>query len=185
VNDGVILESEWDDALRYECFLNSRSPEQLAPVERRATLDRLIDQLLLSQQMDATGFTHATAEEVSERVREIRRETSGAGTEAGWKAALARYGLTAEVVAERAARQLDLERYVDQRFRASVYVDAESVQDYYRARLVPELQRKNSPVPPLQEVRGRIERILAEEKVNELLSSWLKTLRTQSRIEVK
>ncbi len=185
VNDGVILESEWDDALRYEAFFNGRPLEQLHPVERRATLDRLIDQLLLAQQMEATGFTHASAEEVNERIRQIRKEISGGATDAGWKAALARYGLTAEVVAERVARQVDLERYVDQRFRSSVYVDAESVQNYYRNRLVPELERKRSPVPALEEVRGRIERILAEERVNELLSAWLKTLRTQSRIEVK
>lgn len=185
VNDGVILESEWDDAIRFECFLNRKSPEQLTAVERRATLERLIDQLLLAQQMEATGFTHSTADEVNERIRQIRHEIPAGATEAGWKAALARYGLTAEVVADRVAMQLDLERYVDQRFRPSVYVDAESVQNYYRSRLVPELERTRSPIPAFEEVRGRIESILAEERVNELLSAWLKTLRTQSQIEVK
>jgi hypothetical protein len=135
--------------------------------------------------MEATGFTHATADEVNERMRQIHQQIPGGATEAGWKAALARYGLTAEVVADRVARQLDLERYVDQRFRPSVYVDAESVQNYYRSRLVPELERNRSPIPSFEEVRGSIERILAEERVNELLSAWLKTLRTQSQIEVK
>ena len=109
----------------------------------------------------------------------------GAGTEAGWKSALARYGLTSNVLAERVARQIDLERYVDQRFRPSVYVDAESIENYYRSKLVPELERSQSAVPPLAEVRGRIERVLAEERVNELLAGWLKTLRAQSRIEAK
>ncbi|MGH9601512.1 MAG: SurA N-terminal domain-containing protein [Terriglobales bacterium] len=185
VNDGVVLESEWDDALRYECFLNGRPLEQLTPTDRRATLDRLIDQLLLAQQMETTGFAHATPDEVSARIREISKDISGAATEAGWKALLARYGLTAAVLADRVARQIDLERYVDQRFRPSIYVDADSIQNYYRDRMVPELQQKRSPVPPLEEVRARIERVLAEERVNELLTAWLKTLRAQSRIEVK
>ena len=101
------------------------------------------------------------------------------------KAALARYGLVSSVLAERVTRQIDIEHYVDQRFNPSVYVDAESIENYYRTRLVPELQRSRSAVPPLAEVRARIERVLAEERVNELLSGWLKTLRVQSRIEVK
>ena len=83
VNDGVILESEWDDALRYECFLNRKSPEQLTAVERRATLERLIDQLLLAQQMEATGFTHASTDEVNERIHQIRQEIPAGATEAG------------------------------------------------------------------------------------------------------
>jgi len=185
VNDGVILESEWDDALRYESFLNGRSLEQLTPADRRATLERLIDQLLLAQQMETNALARATPDAVATRVREIRKEMPGAGTDAGWKSLLARFGLTAEVLAERVAQQMDLERYVDLRFRPSVYVDAESIQDYYRSRLVPELQRKRSPVPPLEDVRARIERVLTEERVNELLTAWLKTLRGQSRVEVK
>ncbi|MGH9557109.1 MAG: SurA N-terminal domain-containing protein [Terriglobales bacterium] len=185
VNDGVILESEWDDALRYECFLNGRPLDQLTPAGRRAALDRLIDQLLLAQQMETTGFAHATPDEVSARIREIRKDMPGAATEVGWKSLLARYGLTADVLADRVSRQIDLERYVDQRFRPSVYVDAESIQAYYRSRLVPELQSKRSLVPPLEQVRVRIERVLTEERVNELLTAWLKTLRAQSRIEVK
>ncbi len=185
VNGSAILESEWDDALRYECFLNQRSLQDLPSVERRATLERLIDQLLLAQQRETAAFPRATPEEVAERVREIRRGTPGAATEAGWKAALARYGLTSGVLAERSARQLELERYVDLRFRPSVFVDAESIESYYRTRLAPELARQQRPLPPLAEVRARIERVLAEERVNQLLASWLKTLRAQSRIEVK
>jgi hypothetical protein len=185
VNDGVILASEWDDALRYECLLNGRPPEQLSPAERRATLERLIDQLLLAQQMEATGFTPPTPDDVSARIRELRKDMPEAATEAAWKKLLARYGLTVDAFAERVRRQLDLERFVDQRFRPSIFVEAESIQEYYRKRLVPELQRQRSPVPPLEEVRGRIEHILTEEKVNEALAAWLKSLREQSRIEVK
>lgn len=185
VNEEAILQSEWDDALRYECFLNQRPVEQVTAAERRATLDRLIDQLMLAQQMKTAGVAPATQDEVAERVREIRRETPGASAEPGWKVALARYGLVPSVLAERVARQIDMERYVDQRFRPSVYVDAESIETYYRTRLVPELQRSRSAVPPLPEVRGRIERVLTEERVTELLNGWLKTLRAQSRIEVK
>jgi hypothetical protein len=185
VNEDAVLQSEWDDALHYESFLNQRPVEQVTAAERRATLERLVDQLLLAQQMKTAGVAPATPDEVAERIREIRRGTPGASVEAGWKAALARYGLAASVLAERVARQIDIERYVDQRFSPSVFVDAESIENYYRTRLVPELQRSRSAVPPLAEVRGRIERVLAEERVNDLLSGWLKTLRAQGRIEVK
>ncbi|MGH9651101.1 MAG: hypothetical protein ACRD3I_11605 [Terriglobales bacterium] len=107
----------------------------------------------------------------------------GAQTEEGWQAAYLRYGLTAPVLQERVARQLDLERYIDQRFRPTVFVDASSVELYYREKLLPQLQRAGPP-PPLAEVRARIERILSEERLNELLASWMKTLREQAEIEV-
>ena len=44
VNGHAILQSDWEDALHYEAFIAGHSSEQLTPTERKAALDRLIDQ---------------------------------------------------------------------------------------------------------------------------------------------
>src|SRR5262249_57830353 len=52
VVDGYpILATEWDDAVRYECFLNRCAPNGLTVADRKATLQRMIDQRLIEQEM--------------------------------------------------------------------------------------------------------------------------------------
>ncbi|HXE90987.1 MAG TPA: SurA N-terminal domain-containing protein [Terriglobales bacterium] len=185
VDSRIIAESEWEEAVRVECLLEGRPVEQIGAADRQATLQRLIDQALLQQQMENTGFEPATSEDVAERLRNVRERLPQGQDDAAWHALLARYGLTEDTLRQRLALQLDLERYIDQRFRSTVYVEPAAVEAYYRDQLAPQLQAKNAPVPSLAEVRERIERLLTEQRVNELVASWLKALRTQTEIQVR
>jgi hypothetical protein len=45
------------------------------------------------------------------------------------------------------------------------------------------MKKQSLNPPPLNEVQDKIEAILREERVNALISDWLKTLRNQSRIQ--
>src|SRR6202521_3181753 len=94
VNRQIILQSEWQDAVRYETFVGGRSLEQVQASDRKAALDHLIDQELLREQMRSSGFPHASSQEVEKRVQDIRKQYAGAESEAGWQATLGRYGLT-------------------------------------------------------------------------------------------
>src|SRR3984893_5333924 len=60
VNGHIILQSDWDDALCYEALLTNRTLTQITDEDRRAVLDRLIDQELLREQMKSADFIHAT-----------------------------------------------------------------------------------------------------------------------------
>ena len=51
VNGHIILQSDWDEALCYEALLSGRTLGQFSEEDRRAVLDRLIDQELLGEQM--------------------------------------------------------------------------------------------------------------------------------------
>jgi hypothetical protein len=66
VNGHIILQSDWDDALRYQAFEDGRTLEQLPPAEHKAALDRLIDQELLREQMHSSDFQHASDQEVAD-----------------------------------------------------------------------------------------------------------------------
>ena len=94
VNGHIILQSDWADALRYEAFVDNRSLDQFPLTERKAALDRLIDQELLQEQMRASDFRHATEEEVRKRIAEIRSRYPGSDGDQGWRAVLDRFGFT-------------------------------------------------------------------------------------------
>ena len=68
VNRQIILQSEWQDAVRYEAFVNGRSLDLVQADDRKAALDHLIDQELLREQMRSSGFPHASSEEVEKRI---------------------------------------------------------------------------------------------------------------------
>src|SRR5579864_3651562 len=72
VNNHIILQSEWQDAIRYEAFVAGRGLGQMQAGDGKAALDRLIDQELLREQMRSSDFPHADSEEVEKRIQGIR-----------------------------------------------------------------------------------------------------------------
>src|SRR5208283_5638433 len=94
VNGRLILQSDWDEALCYEALLSNRSLAQFTDDDRRAVLDRLIDQELLREQMKSADFLHATDAEATARVADARRQYHQAASSESWQTLLATYHLT-------------------------------------------------------------------------------------------
>jgi SurA N-terminal domain len=185
VNNHIILQSEWQDAVRYEAFVAGRSLDQLQPGDRKAALDRLIDQELLREQMRSSGFPHASSEEVEKRIQEIRKQYPGTETATGWQAALARYGLTENELKKRVALQVDLMGLVDARLRPNVVIDSKSIESYYNQELLPQLRQSGVQQVPLAEVTPKIKELLTQQKMNQMLVAWLQDLRSGSRIRTE
>src|SRR5512146_1070385 len=107
VNGRPILLSDWDLGVRYEAFVEQR-PLPLEENAALAVLDRLIDQELLREQMPTSHVRPVSSTEVAERLQEIRKSTPGCASDAGFRAALARYGLGEAELAERVGNQLEV-----------------------------------------------------------------------------
>lgn len=182
VNARVILQSDWDEALCYEALLSNRSVAQFADDDRRAVLDRLIDQELLRGQMKLADFPHATDAEVAARVAEARKLYPEAASAEAWQSLLARYSLTEKDLLGRVRQQIDLMRLVDARLRPTVQIDSKSIEAYYRDQFVPKLKQSGASEVPLTEVSAKIRELLTEQKVSELLVSWLQTLRSEGEV---
>ena len=185
VNNHIILQSEWQDAVRYEAFVSGRGLDQLQPADRKAALDRLIDQELLREQMRSSGFPHASGEEGEKRIQEIRKQYPGAETEAGWQAALVRYGLTENELKKRVALQVDLMGLIDTRLRPNVVIDPKSIESYYNQELLPQLRQSGAQQVSLAEVSPKIKELLTQQKMNQMLVAWLQDLRSGSRIRTE
>ncbi|HKF05197.1 MAG TPA: SurA N-terminal domain-containing protein [Candidatus Sulfotelmatobacter sp.] len=184
VNGHVILQSDWNDALRFEALLSARSLSDFNEQERRDVLDRLIDQELLAEQMKSASFQHASDEEATDQVTAARKLYPEAVTDAGWNAVLDKSGVTEKSLQSHVKEQIDLMRLVDAHLRPTVQIDSKSVEAYYRDKFVPQLKESGAEEVPLADVSAKIRELLTEEKVNELMVSWLQSLRSESKVSV-
>jgi hypothetical protein len=181
VNGHVILQSDWEEGIALEAFLNARGADTFTSAERKATLDRLIDQELLREQVRT--FEPAPQEKVAARLAEVRKLYPEAASEEGWRVALKKCGLTQATIEKRLADEIQLMRSVEARLRPSIQIDQHAVESYYRDDLLPELKKKGEREVTLAEVFGRIKDLLAEQRLNQLLNGWLASLRSGSRIQ--
>ena len=184
VNGHIILQSDLDEALRYEALLSARPVEQFGDDDRRAVLDHLIDQELLGEQMKLASFQHASEAEAATQVGEARKLYPEAVTSKGWQAVLARFGLTEKALLVHVQQQIDLMRLVDARLRPAVQIDSKSIEAYYREKFVPQLKQSGARDVPLADVSGKIRELLTQQKVNELMVSWLLSLRSESKVSI-
>lgn len=184
VNGHIILQSDWDEALCYEALLNGRPLDQFNDDDRRAVLDRLIDQELLSEQMKSALFQHASESEAAARVAEARKQYPDAGTDDGWQALLAKLGLLEKDLVAHVRQQIDLMRLVDAHLRPAVQIDSKTIEAYYREKFVPQLKQPVAAETPSADVAAQIRELLTQEKVNQLMISWLQSLRSESKVSV-
>ena len=185
VNGRIILQSDWEAALRFAALVDGRGFDQLSVDDRKAALDRLIDQELLKEQMGSSDVKQPSDEQVIQRVREVRKQYSQAMDEQGWQTILAQYGFSEDELKQRVAVQLELARLVDVRLRPGVDIDVQSIESYYNQELLPQLRQSGAKEVPLAEVSPKIKEILTEQKVNELLLAWLQNLRSGSDIQTE
>lgn len=182
VNGHPILQSDWDEAVEYEAFVNGRDPASTTLDQRKAALDRLIDQELIHEQIPQTKSEHVTADDINRRIQEVRKAHPEASTSDAWNAVLQHYGLTEAELREKVASELDDMRAVDAHLRPNVQIDSRTIEAYYQNTLLPELRHSGSADVPLDQVAPKIRELLAQQKINDLLVNWIRTLRAESDI---
>jgi parvulin-like peptidyl-prolyl isomerase len=183
VNKRVILESELDQAVRLEFLMAGKPFDRATQADRMATLDRLIDRSLLDQQAVRSEMLDPEPGELADKVAEVRHQLPNAQTDEGWHKILNDYGLTQQDVEENLRSQMRILRLIDMRFRGLVRVDRSAIEAYYNDKLLPQLRAQGAAVPPLNDVSPKIEQILVEQGIDEMLAHWMDTLRGQAHIE--
>lgn len=184
VNGHIILQSDWNDALRYEALMSAHSVSQFTEEDRRAVLDRLIDQELLAEQMKSALFRHASEDEATAQIAEARNLYPEAANAEGWQTVLDRFGITGKALIAHVQQEIDLMRLVDAHLRPTIQIDSKSIEAYYRDKFVPKLKKSGADDVPLAEVSGKIRELLTQEKVSELMVAWLQSLRSESKVSM-
>ena len=182
VNGHAILQSDWEDELRYECFMSGRPLRDLTREDRRTVFERLIDQELLRAQMSASDFKPVGEDEIARKIDDLKQHYPEQHGGESWSNALSSYGIREADVAAHVAMEVNSLRLVDARLRPSIQIEASTIEDYYRKELLPKMPKGQQP--SLAEASPKIRELLLQQKMNELLSSWLDSLRSQAQIQI-
>ena len=182
----VITWSDLAAEARYQAFLANRQPpgpDELArPEIRDPILSRLIDQRLLEEDRDVLPFIPADESETDHKLDDLREKFP---SPEAYRQAMARAHLTEADLLARVEREANLMTFVDRRLRPQVRLDALETELYYHETFEPDLRRQGqAEIPPLSEVREKIENILAEQQMNLRLEQWLRDLRARLGVRI-
>ena len=182
VNHHAILQSDVRGEVSFERLMEGAAPGTGSEDEQRATLNRLIDRELLREQMREGEVKPPTSDEIEMNVAELKTRLNAGGE--SWREKLSRYGITEDELRKRIALQLDQLRLVDLRLRPAVQIEPNEVRRYYQEQFLPKVLR--SGAKPLDETDAapKVREILTQQKVNQLLNSWLETLRSQAEVRI-
>jgi hypothetical protein len=177
-----ILQSEWDDSARFEAFMRQVPLAQVTEQDRVAALRRLIDRRLLESQMGDRNTLAPSHEELRANLAKLRDQIPAAKEIAGWRAVLVSYHLTERQIEDHLRSEMQVMNFIEVRLRPTVHVHSEEVEAYYRAQLLPDMERAGVKVVTLQELEPRIRELLVQQHIDELLDAWLHNLREQTPV---
>lgn len=182
IENTPILQSDWDRAVAFEALQQGKAIASYTGEERRAVLDRLVDQQLLRQQMGDENIAAAEDREIAKQIEQIRSNHPRANSNDAWHELLAQYGLNESQLREKVARQLQVMRFVELRLRPEAHVQRADVETYYKDTLVPEVEKNGGKAESLANVFPKIEEILRQQRMDTLLTAWLQDLRDHTEI---
>jgi len=182
VGKHAIKLSDIDRDLRVTEFLN-RTPLSLSPGDRRKAAERLIDQSLIADEISIGGYARPTEQDAAAMLNRIRQDRY-AGSESRFTQGLAVYGFTEDQLQRELFWQLEVLRFIDQRFRPGVLISDDDIRDYYNqhraelARQYPQAANYNALAPKIREQ-------LEGERINQNFTQWLARARQRNRIEYR
>ncbi|HZD31430.1 MAG TPA: SurA N-terminal domain-containing protein [Candidatus Angelobacter sp.] len=177
-----VLQSEWDDATRFEAFMQQKPLAAVTEKDRVGALQRLIDRRLLESQMNDRNYLAPSHDELRSNLSKLRAQIPTARDEPGWQAVLAAYNLTERDIEGQLRTETQMMNFVEIRLRPNVHVQPEEVEAYYRAQILPDMEKAGVKVVTLQEVSPRIRELLVQQHMDELLDAWLHNLRQQTPV---
>ncbi len=187
VNADVILESDVDEERRFENIQPYRgTPSEFS---RDRAVQRLIDRTLILQQATIEADQIAvTDDELNKQMLTLRtdipvcRQQYHCETDAGWEKYLAANGFTAQEFRDRWRKRMELLKLIEVRFRSGIHIDDSEIKDYYEKTMLPEYARQKIAPPKLETISPRIEEVLLQQRVGDLMRDWLQSLRAQGSV---
>jgi len=182
VGKRAIKTSDIDRDLRVTQFLNRERPD-FSPDAKRKAEERLIDQTVIRDEIEKGAYARSTTADVDAMLKQIRQDRLG-GSEARLTAELTRYGLSEDQLRMQLQWQLDVLKFIDQRFRPGVLVTDEEVRSYYDQHKA-EFGRAYPQIQTFEGLAPKIRASLEGERLNQSFEQWLEGARQRTRIEYR
>ena len=181
VNDAELITYSdllWQLALQPNVPIDSPRREDL-----RRALELVIDQRLVVQEAEKLPHVHATEEEMKKAEAELVNRFP---SQAEFQRRLERVGLTAAQLREIIHERIDMEKYLDFRFRSFTVVTPQEVEAFYKDVYVPR-HRRTRPgvvVPELKAVYDALQSELIERKIESDTDNFLEEARAAAQITI-
>ena len=168
----------WQLALQPGVPLDNPRQEDL-----RRALDVVIDQRLVLQEASKLPHARASRREIADAEAELIKRFPSLEE---FQRRLDRVGLTSEQLAEIIHDRIDMEKYLDFRFRSFTVVTPQEVESYYRDVYVPRRRRvaPGAIVPELKAVYNDLQKELIENKIESDTDAFLEEARTNAQITI-
>jgi parvulin-like peptidyl-prolyl isomerase len=113
VGNRAIKQSDIERETRIVSFINGGTPDVSLPAQKQVA-SRLIDQMLIRQEIQTTGATPAAMSDAERLLEQIRKERFP--NDSKFREALAHYGITEPELKSALLWQLTVLRFISQRF---------------------------------------------------------------------
>jgi hypothetical protein len=180
VGNRVITESDLNLEIRVAAFLDGVKPD-LSPAGRRATAERMVEQVLIRRELETSRYPVPAAAEVMpvlEAFKKVHFPNDGE-----YQRALAEYGITDQDVKDLLLWQRTLLLFIEVRFQSGVQVTGQDIQDYFDKVVRPAAEAAHPGQPiGLEDYRDRIEQTLTGQRADREMNTWLKEARNRTEI---
>jgi hypothetical protein len=178
VGNQVITEQQIDDEIRLTAFLNHEKVD-FSQEQRKKAAGRLIEQALVKRDMEFSRYPLPGPTEAEASLKDVK---AGFISEEEYERALREYAISEDSLMRRLLWQVTLLRFVDYRFRPGIQISDADIQAYYDQETV-RWKQQGDQVPALEDVRGKIEETLTEQRINESLDQWL--IQTHQQVTIR
>jgi peptidyl-prolyl cis-trans isomerase SurA len=186
VNGDLILQSDVEAERRFTAFQPFADPKQLSDAD---LLNRLIDRTLILQQMVIQPGDPITDSEVDLELATLRKALPKCAayhceTDAGWQAFVADQGFTMQELQDRWRQRMRVLRFIEDRFRMGIRITQAEIDAYYNQTMLPEYAKEHAQPPIEATIADRIQEILLQQRVDNLLDDWLTSLRAEGGVQI-
>ncbi len=182
VNRQPLFQSDWEEAIGFEAFMQQKPIAQLTAADRARALQRLIDRQLLEAQMGDETFLQPSHDDLARDVAKLRAQVPNGDDDRAWQKSLASYGLTPDRLKAHLRTEVRVMNFVEVRLRPHVHIQPEEIEAYYKRQLLPDLQKTGGAMVAFHEAEPKIRELLVQQRMDELLDAWLHNLRQQAEI---
>ena len=181
VNDAELITYSdllWQLALQPSLPIDNPRREDL-----RRALELLIDQRLVVQEAEKLPHVHATEKEMDDALKALIDRFP---SREEFQRRIERVGLTAAQLRDIVHERIDMEKYLDFRFRSFTVVTPQEVEAYYREAYVPRHRRQRPGVvlPELKAVYNELQSEIVERKIESDTDAFLEAARAAAQITI-
>ena len=174
IENDIILLSDVRELSRYQLFVDGKAESDAA------ILDRLVDQWTVRNEAKAAMFPQPSDEDVDRSLRRLKRSFS---TPEEFEERKKQSGLTDEDILRMLKSQSYLSNYLDSRFRPSIQIDEQAIEDFYKTRVVPRAESRGQTPPTIEAAHDFIQEALVQRAINVQADKWLKESRARVHVD--